>query len=60
MSRFVLITDDSAFEQRMRDAVSGGIRGDLTGVAGTAWPRNPRTAAVIRFVRHSVAIPRCA
>ncbi|MFD3443661.1 CpaE family protein [Microbacteriaceae bacterium 4G12] len=29
MSRFVLITDDPAFEQRTRDAVGGGIRGDL-------------------------------
>jgi len=41
MSRFVLITDDAAFEQRMRDAIEGGSRGDLVVRRNVQLPEAP-------------------
>src|SRR3712207_2287113 len=41
MSRFVLITDDAAFEQRMRDAIEGGSRGELAVRRDVQLPEAP-------------------
>ncbi|MHA7153849.1 AAA family ATPase [Arthrobacter sp. TMN-50] len=41
MSRFVLITPDTQFEQRLRTAVSGGLEGEVRAFITAALPEDP-------------------
>ena len=41
MSRFLLVTDDSEFEQRVKNAISGGLVGGLRVLTTTELPSTP-------------------
>lgn len=42
MSRFILVTNDSGFEQRVREAISGGLAGTLHTSPNVALPETPQ------------------
>jgi pilus assembly protein CpaE len=42
LSRFILITDNHDFEQRVRKAISGGLAGELQVLADVAIPETPQ------------------